>query len=82
VLDKQEIFDRLKDILIEQFEISAEEITLDAHLYEALDLDSIDAVDLIGELQKLSDVKIQPDKFKAVRTVSDVVDIVHELIHG
>lgn len=82
MLDRQEIFDRLKDILTNQFEISAEAITLDAHLYEALDLDSIDAVDLIGELQKLSDVKIQPDKFKAVRTVSDVVDIVHELIHG
>jgi acyl carrier protein len=47
-----------------------------------LDLDSIDAVDLVVELQKLTGRKIKPEEFKTVRTVGDVVERVYELTHA
>jgi acyl carrier protein len=55
------------------FEIPVERITPEARLYEDLDLDSIDAVDLIVKLGELTGRKIRPEAFKAVRTVGDVV---------
>jgi acyl carrier protein len=78
---KDEIFQKLKNILIELFETDASIITLDAKLYEDLDLDSIDAIDMIIELQKLTGKKVKPEAFKSVRTVQDVVNVVYTMIH-
>ncbi|MEG9083322.1 acyl carrier protein, partial [Escherichia coli] len=50
-----------------------------ARLYEDLDLDSIDAVDMVVNLQKKTGHKIKPETFKAVRTVQDIVDVVEQL---
>jgi acyl carrier protein len=72
-LSRDEIFARLRADLEEMFEIPAERITADALLYEDLDLDSIDAVDLIVKLGELTGRKIRPEAFKSVRTVGDVV---------
>jgi acyl carrier protein len=62
------------------FEVPADRITLEARLFEELDLDSIDSVDLVVRLQNLTGKKIRPEQFKTVRTVSDVVDRVHDLL--
>lgn len=78
---RDEIFNTLKDVLIELFEIEAELITPEANLYEELDVDSIDAVDLIVKLKELTGKKIQSEEFKNVRTVSDVVDAVEKLLN-
>ncbi|OZB05809.1 MAG: acyl carrier protein [Idiomarina sp. 34-48-12] len=78
---KEEIYQELEQILTEDFEIDAEAIKLDANLYQDLDLDSIDAVDLVVKLRELTGKKISPDAFKAVRTVSDVVEEVYKLVH-
>jgi acyl carrier protein len=75
-----EIFAKLTEYLVEVFEVPPEKITRDARLFEDLDLDSIDAVDLIVKVQELTGKKIKPDRFKSVRTVGDIVDQVHELI--
>ncbi len=72
-LSQDDILARLRADLDEMFEIPQDRITLDAKLYEDLDLDSIDAVDLIVKLSELTGRKIKPDAFKAVRTVRDVV---------
>ena len=79
-MSRDEIFATLSDYLREMFEVPAESITLEARLFEDLDLDSIDAVDLVVRLQDLTGKKIKPDQFKTVRTVSDVVDRVHDLL--
>ncbi|WP_158933095.1 acyl carrier protein [Acidisphaera sp. S103] len=73
ILSRDEILARLSADLQEMFEIPAERITLEARLYEDLDLDSIDAVDLIVKLGELTGRKIKPEAFKSVRTVGDVV---------
>ncbi|EPY03048.1 acyl carrier protein [Magnetospirillum fulvum] len=79
-MTREEIFTTLSGYLVEMFEVPAERITLDAKLFEELDLDSIDAVDLVVRLQDLTGKKIKPEQFKTVRTVADVVDRVHDLL--
>ena len=79
-MTRDEIYEHLQKILFDNFEIERERITLDANLYEDLDLDSIDAVDLVINVQDLFGTKIGPDEFKAARTVSDVIDVVAGLL--
>ncbi len=75
-----EILDRLRDILVENFETAPEAVTLDAHLYETLGLDSIDAVDLAIKVQQLTGKRIKAEDFKHVRTVGDVVATARQLL--
>ncbi|TKF22694.1 acyl carrier protein [Vibrio genomosp. F6] len=78
--NQQEVFNQVKDALVELFELDEAEVTLEAHLYQDLDLDSIDAVDLVVHLQNVTGKKIKPDEFKSVRTVNDVVESVTALL--
>lgn len=78
---KESIYDYLKDIMTELFEIESNAIHPDAKLYEELDIDSIDSVDMIIKLKELTGKKIQPADFKNVRTVQDVVDAVYALVN-
>lgn len=77
---QQEIFAVLTDILVDEFEIDQDEISLEANLYQDLDLDSIDAVDLVVKLREITGKKIDPEAFKQVRTVEDVVNEVSKLV--
>ena len=79
-LSRDEIFIQIQKALVELFELDAEDIQLETKLYQELDLDSLDAVDLVVHLQKLTGKKIKPDEFKLVRTVKDVVDSVENLL--
>jgi acyl carrier protein len=79
-VNRNEVFNQVRDALVELFEIDADDIKPEAQLYQELDLDSIDAVDLVVHLQNLTGKKIKPDEFKAVRTVDDIVDAVVELL--
>ncbi len=80
ILERDNIFQDVSRELHALFDIELQNITLDARLYEDLDLDSIDAVDLVVRLQEITKKRIKPDKFKSVRTVKDVVDAVEELV--
>jgi len=73
-MTKDEIFDKLKTILSEDFEVPADDITMDALLGEELDLDSIDAIDLLVKMKNFIPNKIDPEIFNGVRTVRDVVE--------
>lgn len=77
---KEEIFAHLRDTLVELFEIDPEKITLEANLYTDLDIDSIDAVDLVLKLKEYTGQKIQPLQFRHVRTVEDVVNAVEQIL--
>ncbi|MDF4517799.1 acyl carrier protein [Vibrio parahaemolyticus] len=79
-VNKDQVFEQVKDALVELFEIDADDIQPDAHLYQDLDLDSIDAVDLVVHLQNVTGKKIKPAEFSTVRTVDDVVNAVTELL--
>ncbi|WP_261858830.1 acyl carrier protein [Photobacterium sanguinicancri] len=79
-VNRNEVFEQVRNALVELFEIDAADITPEAQLYQELDLDSIDAVDLVVHLQNLTGKKIKPEEFKSVRSVNDVVDAVIELL--
>lgn len=76
----ESVLDKLREILQQNFEIAPDRVTPSAHLFNDLDLDSIDAVDLAIKLQELTGKRIKPDEFKSVRTVGDVIGAVHSLM--
>ncbi|USD21632.1 acyl carrier protein [Microbulbifer variabilis] len=78
--DREDIFPKLTEILVEMFEVDEEDITEEAHLADDLDIDSIDAVDLIVRLKELTGKKIAPEEFKSVRTVGDVVGAIEKVM--
>jgi len=79
-MTKENIYPMLVDMLHEMFELDRSRITLDANLYTDLDIDSIDAVDLAVRLKELTGKRLQPEVFKSVRTVQDVVNALATLL--
>lgn len=79
-INRDAIFQQIQAALVELFELDATDIHLETNLYNELDLDSLDAVDLVVHLQKLTGKKIKPEEFKMVRTVADIVDAVEKLL--
>ena len=79
--DKNEILRRLIVILAEEFELEENKISLEMNLYQDLGLDSIDAIDLIVRLQEIAGKKIDPEVFKLVRTVNDVVNAIDDIMN-
>lgn len=75
-----EIFNTIKTILIDEFECEEVLVTPDVNLFETLDLDSIDAVDLIVRLQNMTQLKVKAEDFRQIRTLDDVVKVILRLI--
>ena len=82
VYTEEEVFCQVRDAMVELFELEEYAVSREAHLFQDLGLDSIDAVDLVVRLKNTSGMKVTPDDFKSVRTVEDVVQTVHRLISG
>ena len=78
-MDKQQIYEKIRNALVNDFEMDAAKIVPEARLYEDLNLDSIDAVDLIVKLKQYIPRNVDPEVFKQMRTLQDVVDGVYEL---
>lgn len=81
-MTKEQLLARCIDILHETFDIARERIKPESRLYEDLDIDSIDAVDLIVRMKPMIGKRLSPEAFKSVRSVQDVVDALHTLIHS
>lgn len=79
--DRDQIYRRVLAVLEELFEIDPRDVTPESRLYEELEIDSIDAVDLVVELKEITGKKLQPEEFKSVRTVQDMVEAVFRLLH-
>jgi acyl carrier protein len=73
-MNREDLFLKIREILVEQFDVQASDVSMDANLYEELQIDSIDAVDLLVQLKELTGEKIAPEKFRQVRTIGDVLD--------
>lgn len=79
-MTKDEILIKLRDVLVEAFQLDPSKITLESHLFTDLDLDSIDAVELAIQLQDITGRRVKAEEFKGVRTVSDVVETVYQML--
>lgn len=75
-MTENEIFEFLKNVLTDYFEIDANKITMDARLNEDLDVDSIDAIDMMSYIKKETGREIEPAQFKEVKTIRDIIDII------
>lgn len=79
--DRDAIFDELRATLVELFELDPARVTPDARLYEDLEIDSIDAIDLMDRLRRQTGKKIASERFRSVRKVADLVDTIHQLVN-
>ncbi|OZI60080.1 acyl carrier protein [Bordetella genomosp. 11] len=75
---REDIFSVLREALVELFEIPADRVVPAAHLYTDLEIDSIDAIDLLDHIKRETGYKLAAENFRTVRTVQDVVDAVWE----
>ncbi len=79
--DKDVIFKELRATLAELFELDPARVTLDARLSDDLEIDSIDAIDLMDRLRRQTGRKISVESFRSVRTVGDLVQALHKLLN-
>ncbi len=77
---KEEIFNKLCEILEEEFEVDKSLLVPEANLFTDLELDSIDAVDLAVRLQQFTEKRISPEEFKKIRTLNDIVETIYKLL--
>ena len=73
-MNRDELFVWVADLLTEMFELDRAALTPASNLYEDLDIDSIDAVDLAVKLKQMTGKRLQPEVFKTIRTIEDVVN--------
>ena len=79
-MTRSEIESRIREILVADFELEESKLVPEALLFDDLDLDSIDAVDMVVRLQQMTGLKVKAEDFKQIRTLSDVVDVVERLV--
>jgi acyl carrier protein len=73
-MSRDELYQWVVKLLADMFELDAGTLTPESNLYADLDIDSIDAVDLAVKLKQLTGKRLQPEVFKTIRTINDVVD--------
>jgi acyl carrier protein len=75
-MQEEEAFKKVSEYLITKFEIPPGKISLNAHLFKDLEMDSIDALDWFAAMESEIGLPIIEKELKTVRTVQDVVDYV------
>lgn len=73
-----EIFSQVKEVLVKNFELRPDQITLDSNIVTDLDLDSIDAIDMLSSLQRTLNCRLTPEDFNTVKTIKDIVDVIQK----
>lgn len=73
---QEEVYEKIKSVLVEEFEVEADDITMESNLFTDLELDSLDAIDLMVTLDKELGVEIKTEEMQNIRTIKDVCDFV------
>lgn len=81
-MTNEEIYLRLKEVLVDSFMIEEASIRPEANLYTDLDFDSIDAIDLAAKIHLVTGKQLKPEQFRNVRTINDAVEAVAELLRS
>lgn len=78
-MDRKILFTQIADYLTTSFDVPRDLITPEADLVDKLNLDSIDAIDLMVRLQEITGRKVEPEEFKTVRTIDDVLNLAQKI---
>ncbi|KRL38804.1 acyl carrier protein [Liquorilactobacillus uvarum] len=73
-MTEQEIFGKVKDIVVEQLDVDADKVKMDSDIKEDLEADSLDVFEIMNELEDELDIKLEADE--GVKTIKDVVEYV------
>jgi len=80
--DTEQVYELVRSALVELFQLDPQRITPSARLADDLEIDSIDAVDLVDRIKRATGRKIGAEEFRSVRTVSDLAHAVERLVRG
>ncbi|MEE1286260.1 MAG: acyl carrier protein [Ruminobacter sp.] len=75
-MTKEELLVEIKQILSDIFDVEEDKVTMEANIVTDLDLDSIDAIDMVAELQRRCKCRFSAEDFKSVKTIGDVIDVI------
>lgn len=75
----EEVLDRIRTTLVEQFALPPQAVLPQARLFDDLQIDSIDVVDLMDHVRRYTGKKVSAEDFRSVRTVDDLVSVVQRL---
>lgn len=73
-----DIFDKLKEIVVDQLGVAESEVTIEAHFQDDLGADSLDIVEMIMELESKFSIEVSDEKAEMLQTVGDVVKFIKE----
>jgi acyl carrier protein len=79
MMSREEIFDVVRAAMVELFELPPAQVVPQAHFNDDLEIDSIDAVDLVDHLGRVFKRRVSPQEFRSVRTVADLIDTIDRL---
>ena len=72
------VFDKIKDIIVEQLDVEEDAVTMEASITEDLGADSLDVVDLVMSIEESFDVEIPDDEVENIKTVGDIVKFIED----
>ena len=75
-MTREQITGLVRDTLVELFELDPARVVPEARFDDDLEIDSIDAVDLVEHLSRTFTKKVAPREFRGVRTVKDLIDLI------
>ena len=74
------VFDKIKDIIVEQLDVEEDAVTMEASITEDLGADSMDVVDLVMSIEESFDVEIPDEEVENIKTVGDIVKYIENKV--
>lgn len=75
---KEEIFDKLKELVVDQLGVEEDEVTMEASMQDNLGADSLDLVDLVMSVEEEFGVKVADEDLENIKTVGDIVNYIED----
>ena len=74
------VFDKIKDIIVEQLYVEEDAVTMEASITDDLGADSLDVVDLVMSIEESFDVEIPDEEVENIKTVGDIVKYIENKV--